>query len=216
MDLALKHEIGVVPDLRHRIRQMRWFKTFFRSDARRIAETYGFVCEIDDRLLTEAFLNWAEAFAASKEFARLDRRDFVIFTAGLLLRELLRTHPATLRARPGAKLPIDRQDGSASIAQAWPEGFLYTNYCLCVLTAVLEQEGMTLTLPALADDLRTWYSYRENVGEDPAQAIAFLDLFTGTAPNWFMPDAVSSRAAMQRASEARVVPSAPPVARLAS
>ena len=64
---------------------------------------------------------------------------------------------------------------------------------------------MSLSVPALADDLRIWWSYRENAGEDPSQAIAFLDLFTGTEPNWWTPDTLLSRAAMKRAFEAKVV-----------
>ncbi len=207
MDLALKSQIGAVPDVRHRIRQLRWFKTSFRHDARLIADRYGLSLAVDDRRLTQAFLNWAEAFSAQKEHARLDRRDFMVFAAGLLLRELLRLHPVVARAQETVVDPMPvSSDKTAPIAQAWPEGFIYTNYCLCVLGAILEQDGAPLTLPALADDLRTWLSYRENAGEDPSQGIAFLDLFTGNEPNWWMPDMVLSRAAMKRATEARVVP----------
>ena len=198
MDLALKREIGDVPDLRHRVRQLRWFKTSFRHDAKLISERYGVDLSVDDRRLTEAFLNWAEVFAAQKAYASINRRDFVFFAAGLLLRELLRARPvSTQECVAGATtLPADPM---SSIAQSWPEGFLYTNYCLCVLGAVLEQEGLPLDLAALADDLRTWLSYKENAREDPSAAIAFLDLFTGNEPNWWMPDSVLSRAAMKRA-----------------
>ena len=59
---------------------------------------------------------------------------------------------------------------------------------------------------ALADDLRTWWSYRENVGEDPALAIAFLDMFIGSEPNWVMPDSAASRSAMKRAQAAKILP----------
>lgn len=207
MDLALMSELGSVPDVRHRIRQLRWFKTSFRHDAKFIAERYGFKLTIDDHCLTEAFLNWAEAFSAQKEHARLDRRDFMVFAAGLLLRELLRLHPVSVEEEKAPRGSAPRlADKTAPLAEAWPEGFVYTNYCLCVLAAILEQEGASLTLPALADDVRTWLSYRENAGDDPSQAIAFLDLFTGNEPNWWMPDLVLSRAAMKRAMEAKVVP----------
>ena len=206
MDLVRGTAIGAEPDVRHRIRQLRWFKTSFRHDARLIAHRYGLEIEVDDRALTEAFLNWAELFTVQKEHAALDRRDFAIFAAGLLLREMLRAHPvsATPRAVTADHAPLP--DAAGPIARGWPEGFIYTNYCLCVVGAVLEQEGMSLTLPALADDLRTWLSYRENVAEDPSQAIAFLDLFTGSEPNWWMPDSVLSRAAMKKAIAARIVP----------
>ena len=213
MDLVKGSAIGEEPDVRHRIRQLRWFKTSFRHDARLIAHRYGLSVSIDDRTLTEAFLNWAEAFARQKQYASLDRRDFAIFAAGLLLRELLLAHPMT--AAPVRELKENAPDSSAPIAREWPEGFIYTNYCLCVVGAVLEQDGMRLTLPALADDLRTWWSYRENVAENASQAIAFLDLFTGNEPNWWLPDSVLSRAAMKKAVAARVMPMAGPARRLA-
>jgi hypothetical protein len=206
MDLVKGTAIGAEPDVRHRIRQLRWFKTSFRHDARLIAQRYGLTVEVDDRALTEAFLNWAELFSIQKEYAALDRRDFAIFAAGLLLRELLRAHPVSVAPVRAAADAAPLPDASGPIARGWPEGFIYTNYCLCVVGAVLEQEGLSLTLPALADDLRTWLSYRENVADDPSQAIAFLDLFTGNEPNWWMPDSVLSRAAMKKAIAARVMP----------
>ncbi len=206
MDLALKREIGDVPDVRHRVRQLRWFKASFRHDARLISERYGMALEVDDGRLTEAFLNWAEIFNVQKAYAAVDRRDFVFYAAGLLLRELLRARPVVSREGQLAGQPLASGDPMGRIVHSWPEGFLYTNYCLCVLGAVMDQEGQPLDLAALADDLRTWLSYRENAREDPSAAIAFLDLFTGNEPNWWMPDSVPSRAAMKRAVAAKVMP----------
>ena len=208
MDLEIKRQIMEVPDLRHRVRQLRWFKTSFRQHARLIAQHHGLSVTVDEMRLTEAFLNWAERFSRDRGYARLDRRDFVTFTAGLLLRELLALQPVTARPAAGEATPAIRNDADWAIVHEWPEGFIATNYCLCVLAAVLEQEGMALTVPDLASDLRTWWSYRENVDEDPTRAIAFLDLFTGTEPNWYMPDSVASRAAVKRALAAQVLPRA--------
>jgi hypothetical protein len=208
MDLEFERQITATPDLRHRVRQLRWFKTSFRQHARMLGQRYGLAVEIDDGRLTGAFLNWAERFMADRTYAQLDRRDFVTFAAGLLLRELLQIHPVRVRpatdARAGAAPEVPNT--TWPIAHAWPEGFICTNYCLCILAAVLEQEGTPITLPALADDLRTWWSYRENVGEDPALAIAFLDMFIGSEPNWVMPDVVASRSAMKRALAAKILP----------
>ncbi|MDX7952097.1 hypothetical protein P7D22_13030 [Lichenihabitans sp. Uapishka_5] len=206
MDLEIKRQIMEVPDLRHRVRQLRWFKTSFRQHARLIAQHHGLTVTIDDTRLTEAFLNWAERFAQDRGYARLDGRDFATFMAGLLLRELLATHPLSAQAIPGDASPALRNDVDWTLVHEWPEGFIVTNYCLCVLAAVLEQDGTPLTLPALASDLRTWWSYRENVGRDPSRAIGFLDLFTGAEPNWYMPDSVASRAAVKRALAAKLVP----------
>lgn len=207
MDLEIKRQIMEVPDLRHRVRQLRWFKTSFRQHARLLAQHHGLAITIDETRLTEAFLNWAERFSRDRNYARLDRRDFVTFAAGLLLRELLALHPIQARLVEHASAPLVHDDIDQKIVHEWPEGFVATNYCLCVLSAVLEQEGMALTMPALASDLRTWWSYRENVDEDPARAIAFLDLFTGAEPNWYMPDSVASRAAVKRALAADILPS---------
>lgn len=211
MDLEIKHQVMEVPDVRHRVRQLRWFKTSFRQHAKLLAQHYGLSVTVDDTRLTEAFLNWAERFSLDRSYADLDRRDFVVFTAGLLLRELLQLHPLSISPVSAERSPAVRNDVDWKIVHEWPEGFMATNYCLCVLSAVLEQEGMALTLPDLANDLRTWWSYRENVVEDPARAIAFLDLFIGNEPNWFMPDSVASRAAIKRAVAANVLPRTPAV-----
>jgi hypothetical protein len=201
MQLDLTDELRGVPDLRHRIRHLRWFKSSFRRDALLIAAQRGVVLEIDDRRLTEAFLNWIEAFNLQKPNAALDRRDFSLFAAGLLLREFIKARPVEARLLPSASKAWT-QDDQSSIIGFWPEGFLYTNYCLSVLNAVVQQEfGETLDLAEAAGDLRSWWSYRENVRENPSLAIAFLDRFVGGEPNWRVPDVLESRAAMRRATE---------------
>ena len=206
MDLEIKRQIMEVPDLRHRVRQLRWFKTSFRQHARLLSQHHRLAVTIDETRLTEAFLNWAERFSQDRSFAHLDQRDFATFMAGLLLRELLTIRPLQAHPISGDMAPVLRDDIDREIVHDWPEGFIVTNYCLCVLSAVLEQDGMAFTLPALASDLRIWWSYRENIDEDPARAIAFLDLFTGAEPNWYMPDSVASRVAIKRALAAKVLP----------
>ena len=100
----------------------------------------------------------------------------------------------------------------ADIVDFWPEGFLYTNFCVSAISAVYEQEfGEAPAIDKCADDLRTWWSYRENVSEMPAYAVAFLDRFLGAEPNWLLPDDPRSRPAMAEALEAptepRLIPS---------
>ena len=197
MELELRQEFAGEPDLRHQVRRLRWFKRSFRRDADLIARHHGIELAIDDRRLTEAFLNWIEAFNRQKAYASLDRRDFTLFAAGLLLREFVRTRPVSANSRQAGPA-----ESEASIVSFWPEGFLYTNYCLNVLSAVLQQEfGETLSFSETADDLRVWWSYRENVEEDPSMAIAFLDKFLGEEPNWRVPESLESRAAMRRATQ---------------
>lgn len=199
MDLELLDQAEGVADIRHRVRQLRWFKTTFKQHARLIAQRYGLGYDIDDARLTEAYLNWTEVFSENVGFSDLDRRDFITFAAGLLVRELLRSKPARATEAAITEVSGVTEDATLPIACAWPEGFLYTNYCLCVLHIVLEQEGVVLTLPTLADDLRTWWSYRENAGEDASLAVPFLDLLIGNEPNWYFPASVVSRKAVKLA-----------------
>lgn len=200
MDLPFRHELALMPDLRHRLRQLRWFRATFRSSAKVVSETFGVRFEIDEAKLTRAFLDWIEVMETEKRFAAVDRADFIVFAAGLVLRELIRQAPA--REVTGLKEMIETEAnaGTAEIVRFWPEGFLYTNYCVSAILAVHEQEfGTAPSIDKCADDLRTWWSYRENATEMPAYAVAFLDRFLGAEPNWITPDRAQSRQAMQRA-----------------
>ena len=200
MDLRFKEELALMPDLRHRLRRLRWFRLTFRSHARLVASTYGLRFEIDDAKLTKAFLDWVEAMETKKGFAKLDRADFVIFAAGLVLRELIRQRPATVVERDLKPLPAGTSPEMTDIVGFWPEGFLYTNFCVSAISAVHEQEfGEAPAIDKCADDLRTWWSYRENASEMPAYAVAFLDRFLGAEPNWLLPDDPRSRPAIVEA-----------------
>jgi hypothetical protein len=199
LDLKFKNELAMMPDLRHRLRQLRWFRATFRANARAVTAHYGIRFHVDEAKLTRVFFDWVEMVEARKDFARVDRGDFIIFSAGLALKELIRRAPARVVADAG---PLD-DVATAKIVRFWPEGFLYTNYCVCAIAALFEQEfGRTPELSRCADDLRTWWSYRENTQEMPAIAVAFLDLFLGSEPNWIAPEAVESRPAMREARAA--------------
>lgn len=199
MDLGFKDELARIPDLRHRLRRMRWFHNTFRANARAVARAHGVGFEIDEPRLTAAFLDWVEAMEADKRFAALNRADFIVFAAGTALRELIRRNPA----KAVRVMDADSRHGmqrAADIVRFWPEGFLYTNFCVAAVAAVHEQEfGHAPTIDACADDLRFWWSYRENVAEMPAYAIAFLDRLLGAEPNWVAPHDLPSRSAMRRA-----------------
>jgi hypothetical protein len=200
MDLPFRHELALMPDLRHRLRQLRWFRATFRSSAKVVSETFGVRFEIDEAKLTRAFLDWIEVMEAQKRFASVDRADFIVFAAGLVLRELIRQAPAREISGLTNMIETEANAGTAEIVRFWPEGFLYTNYCVSAILAVYEQEfGTAPSIDKCADDLRTWWSYRENATEMPAYAVAFLDRFLGAEPNWITPDRAQSRQAMQRA-----------------
>ncbi|MBZ9847499.1 hypothetical protein LB565_05770 [Mesorhizobium sp. CA14] len=200
MDLPFRHELALMPDLRHRLRQLRWFRATFRSSAKVVSETFGVRFEIDEAKLTRAFLDWIEVMEEQKRFAAIDRADFIVFAAGLVLRELIRQAPAREVSGLTEMIETEANAGTAEIVRFWPEGFLYTNYCVSAILAVHEQEfGTAPSIDKCADDLRTWWSYRENAMEMPAYAVAFLDRFLGAEPNWITPDRAQSRQAMQRA-----------------
>jgi len=195
MDLRFKDELALMPDLGHRLRRLRWFRTTFRTNARAVSGAYGPRFEIDDTKLAKAFLDWIEAVETERRFAAVDRADFIVFAAGLVLRELIRQDPAKAA---GDVRPLAAADAKmAEIVRFWPEGFLYTNYCVSAIAAIHEQEfGTAPAVDACADDLRTWWSYRENATEMPSYAVAFLDRFLGGEPNWILPDSARSRQAM--------------------
>src|SRR5690606_7522922 len=124
----------------HRLRRLRWFRMTFRNHARLVASAYGIRFAIDDARLTRAFLDWVDVMEAKKGFARVDRADFVIFAAGLVLRELIRQEPARVVERGIRPPPPATDPEMAGIVEFWPEGFLYTNFCVSAISATHEQE----------------------------------------------------------------------------
>jgi hypothetical protein len=198
MDFLFRDELVSTPDLRHRLRRLRWFRMAFRKNVVLIAEHYGYRFTIDETKLTSAFLNWIETVEQQKSFARIDRKDFIIFAAGLVLKELISEAPAKVQGHTPQTNPNAAE--MADIIAFWPEGFLYTNFCVGTIAAIYEQEfGVAPQIASCANDLRTWWSYKENVNEIPGYAIAYLDKFLGAEPNWVMPNLASARSAIQRA-----------------
>ncbi|HSH67094.1 MAG TPA: hypothetical protein VLB84_15190, partial [Bacteroidia bacterium] len=121
-----------MPDLGHRLRHLRWFRSTFRNCARTVTARYGVRYDIDEAALTKVFLDWAELVDRQKTYARIDRADFITYAAGLALRELIRRGPARAVSAGTSATP--------EIVRFWPEGFLYTNYCICAIAALFEQE----------------------------------------------------------------------------
>jgi hypothetical protein len=187
--------MSALPDFGHRLRQLRWFRRTFSSCVRTLDKRYGLATEVDEEQLAKVFVDWVETIEQKKRLAHVNRADFIKFSGGLMLRELVRVDPATVRlpARPAEDLP--------ETVAFWPEGFLYTNFCISAVSVVhLQELGEALELSDCVDDLRTWWSFRENTHEMPAYAIAFLDRFFGVEPNWTMPDLPEARAAMLEAA----------------
>lgn len=162
--------------------RLRWFIRTFRDQVSRTSAETGMSYSIDDSRLAEVFAEWLRAFNAQKPDNDDDNFAYVGFAAGLMLRTLLRRQPATTAALP----PGTDKNRPAGF---WPEGYLYVSFCLNVRGTVIEKDfhGRQPTSKAI-DDIAVWATFRENVGEDTAQAIAFLDLFAGEEPVWAVPD----------------------------
>lgn len=120
-----------------------------------------------------------------------------------MLRSLFEAAPATAR-------PRDRGAGANSPAEFWPEGYLYVSFCLRLRGLVLAQDFEEAPpSPPISCDLRTWWSFKENLMIDPSRAIAFLDLFAGGKPDWEMPDFFIAEGASRLAGAEKLEPQLP-------
>ena len=216
MSSDAKQLLENVPDLRHRVRRLHWFRQSFKDEAAALGARYGLTFHVDDRALVEAFFAWASAFEAERAGSQRDRRDFAIFAGGLMLRELLRASPARSDAKghfnasiplhPTLAVPI-LPDPMARICAFWPDGYFYTNYCLTLVRAILEQDfDVHVAANPQLQDLRVWQSFRENFAENPSLAVSFFDVFLGQEPNWNFPGYFLSRPHVQRREALAAVP----------
>ena len=180
--------------VRKRAQRLRWFIDVFEKQMAETARETGNSFDLDRALLAKVFSEWLDAFNAQKPHTPEDQRAYVGFAAGLMLRALLRHKPA--------KGHVQDDVDTSNPAYFWPEGYLYVVFCLNVRGMVIEIDfDGEQSLSAELDDLRTWWSFKENVGEDPSLAIAFLDLFAGDKPKWSAPDIFQSPSVDQISSQ---------------
>lgn len=192
MELPLKHEISATPDLSHEARRFRTVLRNFERNLELVFKGSGLSAEVDHAALAEAFAKWRQRFDATKHLAGLNRHDFVIYAAGLMLKELIAAQPIkTIQLRESPPVA-----GSHPLSR-WPEGYAYTSYCLSVASAILHEMGkMEPPAGGRADDPAFWDSFRENAADSPANAVAFFDLVCGNNPNWDAPDVAWMRKAL--------------------
>ena len=179
--------------IRKSAQRLRWFVDVFEEQVARTAEETGNRFSVDRGTLAQVFAAWIKAFDAQKPPRAEDKMAYVGFAAGLMLRTLIDLRPVTLLEKPpGAD--------ETNPAFFWPEGYLYVAFCLNVRGLVLEHDFHAEQTPSGAlHELRTWWSFRENVADDPSLAIAFLDLFAGDEPEWSMPELFRSGKARELA-----------------
>lgn len=182
----LKTEVLTVNDLSHEARRFRTILWSFERNLELLFKDSGISAKVDHAALARAFSNWRLAFDKAKGLADANRHDFVIFAAGLMLKELIAEAPLSTVAGP--ELPQLPGPAGHRLRQ-WPEGYAYTSYCLSVAAAILKELGEQQPENGQpADDPKFWDSFRENTLESPEAAVAFFDLICGVEPNWDAPD----------------------------
>jgi hypothetical protein len=190
----LKSEILAVDDLSHEVRRFRTVLWSFERNMDLLFKNSGLITFVNHEALAEAFSRWRKSFDSSKHLADVDRRDFVIYAAGLMLKELIVAAPLSAR-QDDANLTADVDQR----LKRWPEGYAYTSFCLSVAAAVLREMGDTEPVSSQkTQDPSFWDSFKENTLESPAVAIAFFDLFCGQEPNWEAPDVPWLRHVVER------------------
>jgi hypothetical protein len=190
----LEPEILKVDDLSHEVRRFRTILWSFERNMDLLFRNTGLVTAVNHEALAEAFSRWRKAFDNSKHLANVDRRDFVIYSAGLMLRELVVAAPLSAREDElNISVDVDKR------LKRWPEGYAYTSFCLSVAAAVLKEMGEVEPVSSQkTDDPSFWDSFKENTLETPSIAIAFFDLVCGQIPNWDFPDVPWLRRVVER------------------
>lgn len=173
--------------LRVAVRQLHWLKAAFHAHAGFCGGTIGCKFIVDDLKLAEAFVRWLTSVERQKPKKKVERRDFFEFAPSLVLREFVRDMPVKAACPPADVDP-------KSPAAFWPEGYMATTFCLTVYAATMDQEyDIEVSVNQMVDDLRSWWSFRENANEDTNYAAAFFQMLLGNEPNWCLPGDFSAR-----------------------
>ena len=168
--------------VRKSAQRLRWFVDAFERQIKHSETQTGNRFAVNRGVIAQVFAEWLQAFEAQKPTQNEDKLAYVGFAAGLMLRTLIRHKPVSLIDRP-------KNADEFNPAYFWPEGYLYVAFCLNVRGLVLETDFHSEQHPSDAlNETTTWWSFRENVTENPSLAIAFLDLFAGDEPEWTMPE----------------------------
>lgn len=161
--------------------RLRWFAKAFEDQVASTSQDTQIEFDLDRSKLTGVFAEWLKDFEAQKPTNPADKLAYVGFAAGLMLRSLVQLKPVRIATIPAN---TDRSNP----AFYWPEGYLYVAFCLNVRSLVLKSDFQDEQHQSdLLHETSAWWSFKENIEEDPSLAIAFLDLFAGDDPDWTMP-----------------------------
>jgi hypothetical protein len=179
---------------------------------------HGIRIEIDSRQFTAAFFAWIDAVAHNDDYRQRNPRDFFQFAYGVLLRDLLHEKAVRVVENPllhSLEEPPEYPSNSAAdlaadnftevppsaddITHWWPAGYMLTYFCIGMLKRTLREEcGFAIEPSDALAQPAVWQSFRENLVEEPALAIAYFDKFMGIEPNWREPGFVANRPASAR------------------
>jgi hypothetical protein len=187
----LSRSVHILPrtnkPLRIAVRQLHWFKAAFHAHAASCGEAIACDFSIDDVKLAGAFVRWLDSVDRQKPKENTERREFFQFAPSLVLRELVADMPIKAMCAPA------RVDAK-SAAAFWPEGYVATTFCLTVYAATMDQEfHIDVHVSQMIDDLRSWWSFRENANQDMDYAAGFFQMLLGNEPNWWMPSSFRAR-----------------------
>lgn len=192
--VAKKSDESATP-VRRAARRMRWFFKTFNEQVKTCETTTGLSFKVDEEKIREVFLNWVQVFEAQKPDDPAQKANYTTFAAATMLRELIQGQPlsvSNIPANANKEQPV----------YFWPEGYIYLMFCVNVRAVVFEQEFGVICEPSpYVEDLKTWWSFRENASRDTSTSIGFFELFVGGEPNWSTPGFFSAKHAEQNSLE---------------
>ena len=201
MKTPLTADVSKIDDLAHAARRFRTVLQMFETNLDLLFKNSSLSTVVDHAALATAFSNWRQRFDQTKYLADTNRHDFVIFAAGLMLKELVAASPLKTQPRKPTEGAVANL-ATDQLLTRWPEGYAYTSFCLSVAGAILREMGETEPeTGGPSDDPAFWDTFKENTMETPASAIAFFDLVCGQEPNWDAPDVPWMRKALKQKRE---------------
>src|SRR5437773_8392373 len=133
---TLKTEVLKVDDLSHEARRFRTILWSFQRNLELLFKDTGLTAKIDHAALAEAFARWRQKFDLSKHLADVNRHDYVIFAAGLMLREVIVAGP--LKASEVGEVPARPGDIDHPLVR-WRGGYSYTSLRLTDAAGLLKE-----------------------------------------------------------------------------
>ena len=197
METPITSNLSKIDNLTHEARRFRTILSSFESNLDMVFQNTALTAQVDHTALATAFSKWRQRFDETKHLADTNRHDFVIFAAGLMLKELVAAAPIKTVARATSDAALLPASANHLLAR-WPEGYAYTSFCLSVANAILREMGETEPADGgPSDDPAFWDTFKENTAVNPETAIAFFDLVCGQEPNWDAPDVPWMRRALK-------------------